>query len=141
MEFNWDQIEADNQPRDHDEQGGHSLVLPPVNKPRINRRMKTIAELAAKGHTQSSVAKTLGVSRQRVNALAKTNNLKFSADNGKNPNWKKMTYRVGVYARQGCTPQEVASILQLNMQDVLDFANESYIEFRNQPNVMRELMG
>ena len=52
-----------------------------------------------------------------------------------------MSYRVGVYARQGCTPNEVAAILKLSAQEVVDFATENRIVFRTQPNVIRELLG
>jgi len=138
MDFNWDQIEAYNRAvEDEDEREECEKISPQY----MNKHMPTIMSLAAQGHTKSAVARVLGVSTQRVQALAKKNNVRFSIDNAKNLNWKKMTYRVGVFARQGCTPKEVASILNISAQEVMDFAIENRIVFREQPNVIRELLG
>lgn len=140
MDFNWDQIEAYNRPSDDLE----PMRLEACNATKIrthpNKHMTTITALASEGQSKTNVAKVLGISIQRVSQLAKKNNVKFAADNAKNLSWKKMTYRVGVYARQGCTAKEVASILQVGEQEVLDFAIENRIVFRA-PNGVRELLG
>lgn len=139
MNFNWDRIEAYNQAPIEDSTEEPLTLVAPCRTP--NKNLKKIRELAAEGHTKSYAARVLNITPTRVGQLARKNNVKFSNDRFISWPLKKMSYWVGLYARQGCTPKEVSLIINVDVKDIVRFAQESRIEFRKQPNVVRDLLG
>lgn len=149
MDFNWDQIEAYNRPSDDME----NLLAPPeqIKRSSQNNNSKSTANqdrnreeflrMVAQGCSKAHVARVLGVSLTWVAHLSRKYQVQFLSDREVTPDHKKMMHTVATYARQGCTPVEVASILNIDEQKIVQYAHASAIVFREQPNVLRELLG
>lgn len=149
MDFNWDQIEAYNRPSDDME----NLLAPPeqIKRSSQNNNSKSTANqdrhreeflrMVSQGCSKAHVARVLGVSLTWVAHLSRKYQVQFLSDREVTPDHKKMMHTVATYARQGCTPVEVASILNIDEQKIVQYAHASAIVFREQPNVLRELLG
>lgn len=98
---------------------------------------ESLTRMSQEGHTCAQMAKTLGLSRQRVSVLLRQYNITTNNGTRSNP----FVPLVRVYAHQGLTPKEVAKVLHLSEQCVEDIAKRNCVVFRDQPNIVRTLLG
>jgi len=97
--------------------------------------------LASLGYTMAQAAKEMHLSRQRVAQLAAKYNIAFTQRKRRLPPTDPNLQDIVLYASQGLTPVEVAKITNLSQTRVREIAKHHAITFRDQPNVLRELLG
>ena len=100
-----------------------------------------LTRLAGEGYTMAQAAKQLNVSRQRVAQLAKRYQIDFKQRTRRLPSTDCALQMISLYALQGLTPVEVAKVVNMSQARVEEVAKTNGIKFRDQPNVLREMLG
>lgn len=139
MNFDFDQLEC------HEEWDELDVSIIPnktsKEKDTWHIHHQQLTHLAGEGHTCSQIAKTLGLSRQRVSILLKKYNIVLKNRYNRSTVANSSVHLIRVYAHQGLTPKEVAHILQFSEECVNDIAKRYCVVFRDQPNIVRTLLG